>query len=51
MILDAAFHRRVLRLYEDMLDQPTPDRAAWLEQCCADTPGLREAVQALVDAQ
>ena len=47
---DAAFNRRVMRVFEDMLDQPHPTRDTWLDRTFSDEPAIRDAVRALADA-
>ena len=47
---EAAFNRRVMRMFEDMLDQPEESRADWLDSICADDPAIRQAVRAMIDA-
>lgn len=47
---DAAFNRRVLRVFEDLLDQSPASWAEQLDLTCADDPAVRDAVRAMVDA-
>ncbi|WP_375391555.1 protein kinase [uncultured Sphingomonas sp.] len=44
------FERRVLGLFDRLLDQPPPDRDRWLREVTADDPELIAAVQALAAA-
>ncbi len=50
MRADAAFQRRVLRVFEDMLDQPPATRKTWLEEACGEEPAMLKAIRAMVDA-
>ena len=50
MRFEAAFERRVLRVFEDMLDQPLDTRERWLEKVCGEEPAMQDAVRAMVDA-
>ena len=42
---------RLESLFAAALQQPPADRAAYLEQACADDPALRQRVAALLRAQ
>jgi len=38
------------RLFDQALDVPAPERAAWLDRACAGDPGCRQQVEALLQA-
>lgn len=47
---DAAFNRRVLRVFENLLEAPPATWAHRLDTTCADEPQVRDAVRAMIDA-
>ena len=44
---DAAFNRRVMRVFEDMLEQPEDDHVSWLERVCGRLALFHEAADAI----
>ncbi len=50
MKADASFNRRVMRVFEDMIDQPPEARDAWLDGVCRSEPKVGDAVRAMADA-
>jgi serine/threonine-protein kinase len=47
---DSRRWERLSKLFEEALDQPTAERAAWLENACPDDPELRTEVSRMLSA-
>ncbi|PKL93723.1 MAG: hypothetical protein CVV20_02195, partial [Gemmatimonadetes bacterium HGW-Gemmatimonadetes-1] len=47
---DSRRWERLSKLFEEALDQPTAERAAWLDSACTDDPELRSEVSRMLSA-